>query len=169
MIISKADNFLQPAIQSVSFGDEVMYQLIEDYCYEWTEEDTDKVKKRYRRTVFANKWITDLASVPDLAAPIGFRKLGTSDGAATLHDREYQLFGFWKLPAFPPGEFTVYNPVNDTWGDAEPKYWKRVQCDRLYQRMCIAGGMPLWRAEVEFWALRFGAISKKNGLAWFFS
>jgi hypothetical protein len=163
MIVSTLDNFVHPEIQSVSRGESVQYRLVDDYCFEWAEAGNT-----YRRTVFKNNWLTDLATTPDFASTFGFRKCGTSDAAATLHDRGYQLFGLFKLKAFPAGEFTVLTPAG-TWVDANPKYWTREKCDRLYRRMCEAGGMPAWRAEVEFLSLRLGALSKKNGFAWFFS
>jgi|GEM_PF-2173611 len=163
MIISNSENYIQPEIQSVSKGESVQYRLVDDYCFEWEEKG-----ERYRRTVFKNNWLTDLATTPDFASTFGFRKCGTSDGAATLHDRGYQLFGTFRLKAFPAGEFTIMTPKG-TWIDANPRYWSRSKCDELYRIMCIAGGMPVWRAHVEFWALRIGAFSKKNGFAWFFS
>lgn len=167
VIFSTPEIFQQPIIQSVSRHNNVEYRLALDYCFEDEENGN-----RYRRTVFRTdpncdcEWDTDLASKPDAAAIIGFRKLGPSDAAAILHDRAYQIFGRLKLDRFPPGEFQILK--DGQWVDSDER-WTRLRCDRLYRRMCILGGMPGWRANVEFLALRIGAVSRKNGLRWYFS
>ncbi len=168
MIISTDKDFHHPVVQSISKDNEVTYRLADDFCYQWEEGG-----EQWRRVVFREDancgcdWKTDLASVPDAAALVGFRKLGTSDAAAIIHDRGYQLFGAQKVSEFPKGEYQTL--VNGEWVDAEPRRWTRLKCDRLYKRMCISGGMSRWRAEVEFLALRVGAFSKRNGLKWYFS
>lgn len=167
VVLSTPENFQQPVIQSISRGNRVEYRLAMDYCFEWEENG-----KRYRRTVFKTDpacecdWETDLASTPDGAALLGFRKLGPSDAGAILHDRGYEIFGALKQDQFPPGEFQVLQ--DGQWVDC-PERWTRLRCDQLYRRMCILGGMPVWRANIEFAALRVGAISRKNGLRWYFS
>ncbi len=165
MIFATEQNFVQPAIQSKSLGEKVSYRLTDDYCFEYVDMGI-----RYRRIVFMDDPIseeetdTDLASTPDGAAVIGFRKLGTSDGAAVMHDRGYEIFGEKKLKSFPAMEFQAF--IYDKWITIDRK-WTRLDCDKLYRRMCIAGGMPVWRANVEFLALRLGAVH--HSLRWYFS
>ena len=168
MIVATPNHFLQPQIQgTIDHHDKVEYTLVDDYAFMWLENDTI-----YRRIVYKkdhdsdNAWMTDLASTPDAAAVLGFKECGPSDGAAILHDRGYQVFGTLKLTHFPSGEFQKQE--GGVWVDCDEP-WTRLRCDKLYRQMCIYGGMTPFRANVEFIALRVGAISGRNGWRWYFS
>lgn len=165
MILATEQDFKLPKIQGV-IGSKRRYILLEDYCFEWQENGN-----RYRRTVFAHLEVcginpgegctTDLASVPPFAAPLGFEPAGPSDGGSVLHDDDYRRLGI-----FPPGAFQIFK--NGAWVDCDEKF-TRLRADKLYRRRCILGGMPKWKATVEFLALRVGAVSVRNGLRWYFS
>lgn len=162
MIISTAQDFKFPAIQYSGTDGKREYRLLDDYCFEWNEKGF-----WYRRTVFKldpgtqKEDGTDLASVPDEASALGFEQAGCSDAAAVLHDN-----GYFRLGKFLPGEFQILK--NGKWIDCTEPFL-RLRCDLLFRQMCILGGMPVWRANVEFAALRVGAISRRNGVKWYFS
>jgi hypothetical protein len=167
MIISTPNHYIQPQIQSITKNDKVEYDLVDDYCFMWVEDDTTYRRIVYRADKATNiDWMTDLASVPDQAGLLGFKECGASDGAAILHDRGYQVFGALKLPSFPTGEFQKLD--GSKWIDCTDA-WTRLRCDKLFREMCIYGGMSKWRANVEFVALRVGAITPSNGIKWYFS
>lgn len=170
MILATEQDFKMPKIQAV-IGRKRRYILLEDYCFEWEENGN-----RYRRTVFANLEVcsinpgdgctTDLASTPPFAAPLGFEAAGPSDGGAVLHDDDYLRCAGKNPIGFAPGAFQILK--DGAWVDCHEKF-TRLRADKLYRRRCIAGGMPVWKANVEFLALRVGAVSRRNGLRWYFS
>lgn len=166
MILATEQDFKMPKIQAV-IGSKRRYIVLEDYCFQWGEN-----RNLYRRTVFAHPetcaitpdkegCTTDLKSSPDFAAAIGFDHAGPGDGGAVPHDDDY-----FHLGVFPPGAFQVLK--DGAWVDCDEKY-TRLRADKLYRRRCILGGMPVWKANIEFLALRVGAISRRNGLRWYFS
>ena len=175
MIFSTERDFKQPIIQYVGKGKERRYDIIEPYCFEWEENGTF-----YRR--YVNSTVdacivgapescledTDLASVPKLAgisSALGFEPYGPSDGAAILHDQAYRCkgnFGF--------GEFMILQ--DSGWIDCQEPF-TRKRADALYRKMAILGGMSKAKADIEWAALRLGAIPKegkfKQKMAWYFS
>lgn len=161
MIVSTPDNYIQPAIQHLG-GKKHLYRLLDDYRFEWRDKDG----YIYARTVYMMDYETDLASVPTKAQGLGFNDSGSSDGAAVLHDQGYRRLGVFK-----PGEFQVLNEANGEWLDALRPH-TRKDADKLYKQMCILGGMSKWKARVEYWALRVGAIDKifsGKRWRWYFS
>lgn len=161
--IATMQDFVQPKLQG-TISSKRAYMLIEDYTIEWEEKGN-----LYRRTVFECGKIckvSDMASVPMFAEGIGFDGNGPSDGAAIVHDDDYEKLGRKGSTGFGAGEFTI--KVGDVWIDCTEKY-DRSRSDARYRKNCIAGGMPKWKARLEFLALRVGALTFKNRMSWYFS
>jgi Protein of unknown function (DUF1353) len=167
MIVSTPTQFVQPEIQGTVTDQKLEYTLVSDYGYMWLENDTIYIRRVFATDpITGKKWTTDLASTPGFAGLLNFKPCGPSDGGAILHDRGYEVFGELKLGKFPDGEFQKQE--NGVWVNCDEP-WTRLRCDKLYYNMCVSGGMSVWRARTEFLALRIGAISKRNGLRWYFS
>lgn len=133
----------QPALVPIG---ENRWRLTEDYTYEWLYGGV------FRRITVKAGFETDLASVPPLFWALGFPPDGLHRAASVVHDALYKARG-----ALPSGDATY----QETRKWIEPRDWSylparytREEADRLFGRMMRDAGVPKWRRDTMYRAVR---------------
>lgn len=136
--------FEQPILRYNAIASEVegepIFELVADYVYTW-----EKGGRQWRLIVPAG-YLTDKASVPQIAWSLGFRPDGAHEGAAILHDFLYEFRG-----EPPAGSYQVF--IGGEWWNV-PNVWTRPDMDRLFGRMMREAGVSPWRRKLMYAAVR---------------
>jgi hypothetical protein len=129
------------------------YLLYDDFIHEWKEPDG----RRCRQITYKG-FVTDIASTPDVCAPLGYKPDGLHRYAALGHDRRYQRRGL--MTGFDIlGPYQEFDPIREEWMDKDRQF-SRKECDiRFLEDMLACGTTPL-KAKTMYFAVRiFGRLA----------